>query len=122
MMAYFAKHEFSTGAYLTQKRKDRDRFKKFSNAINAHPNEPLVNDLIAWRNETAFSEKVMPSMILSDQTIQAIALKLPTTLKAFGAIKGVGAVKANNYAPAILKLIRNYQNFQSGSAEQVSLF
>ncbi len=121
-MAFFAKHEFSTNDYLSQKRKERGSFKEFSNAVSAHPNEPLVKNLIIWRKDVAISEKVMPSMILSDQTINTIASKLPSTLKALGAIKGVGSVKANNYGQTILKLIKNYQNLQTGSGEQASLF
>ena len=65
----------------------------------------------------------MPNMVLSEKTVAAIAEKLPSTLKALGAIKGVGAHKAMQYGAELIGLIRAYQQDASGSAnEQVSLF
>ncbi|MEJ7778904.1 MAG: HRDC domain-containing protein [Daejeonella sp.] len=70
----------------------------------------------------AARNKLIPSMIFSDQTVNVIGQKLPASVKAFSAIKGVGPQKASQFGTDVLTLIRNYQNQRSGSAEQVSLF
>jgi hypothetical protein len=122
LMKYFSENTFSITEYISQNRKERDRYQKFSKAVDAHPHEPLLNDLAIWRKEIASTEKVIPSMVLSDQTLNTIASKQPMTLKALGAIKGVGGQKSATYGQAILTYIRNYQNKQSGAIEQASLF
>jgi len=122
LMEYFSVEVFSAEGYLSFKRKDSRRFRAFSKALSAHPNEELVNDLLNWRKEKAAENKIMPSMIFSDQTINAIGQKLPASLKSIGAIKGVGPQKADQFGKEILSLIRNYQNRRSGSSDQASLF
>jgi len=64
----------------------------------------------------------MPNMVLSEQTLAAIAEKLPALLKSLSAIKGVGPQKANLYGPELIILIRNYQQEASGTPEQHALF
>jgi hypothetical protein len=121
-MAHFSQHTFSAEAYLSFKRLDRQCFKTFSKVLSAHPHEELVNELFGWRKEKAVADKVIPSMIFSDQTINMIGQKLPVSLKSFAAVKGVGPQKAAQFGAEVLTLIRNYQNRQTGSSEQVSLF
>ena len=122
IMAYFSEQEFSMDAYSAFKRKDRDRFKAFSKSLSAHPHEDLVNSLLYWRKEKAALDNTIPSMIFTDQTINIIGLKMPASLKALSAIKGVGPHKASQLGTEVLNLVRAYQNQQSGSAEQVTLF
>jgi len=121
-MAHFGEAEFSATEYLSFKRNGRQRYKSFTKALSAHPHEPLLNELLGWRKEKADTDKVLPSMIFSDQTISSIAQRLPASLKALGAIKGVGPQKASQFGTDVLRLIRNYQNQQSGFADQASLF
>ncbi|WP_256011929.1 HRDC domain-containing protein [Desertivirga xinjiangensis] len=122
LMSHFSKQDFSSEEYLSFQRRDRSRYKKLIQALSAHPHEELVAHLIHWREEKAAQLKLSASMIFSDQTVKTIALKLPASLKALGAIKGVGQQKTSQFGAEILNLIRAYQNQQSGSAEQVSLF
>ena len=122
LMSYFSEQRFSSDEYLSFKRKARTRYKNFIQALSAHPHEEMVTQLFNWREEKSVKVKLAPSMIFSDQTIKTIALKLPASLKALGAIKGVGPQKATEFGVEILNMIRAYQNQQSGSAEQVSLF
>jgi hypothetical protein len=121
-MAQFSEEAFSAEGYLSFKRKDRQRLKAFSKALNAHPHEELVSELLNWRKEKGARDKVIASMIFSDQTLSVIGQKLPASLKALSAIKGVGPQKARQFGTEVLSLIRNYQNQQSGSSDQVSLF
>jgi hypothetical protein len=124
LMEHFAEVPFTTAAYLAQ---TKDKIKTYPGsylkALNALPNEKLYEQLLDWREKTAAKENVMPNMVLSEKTAAAIAEKLPPTLKALGAIKGVGAHKATQYGAELIGLIRTYQQELQGPVpEQVSLF
>jgi len=121
LMEHFSQNEFSVERYQTATIPKPDN--KYTKALNASPNEKLYQQLIEWRQQAADKEKLMPSGVLTDRTVAAIAEKLPATIKALGAIKGVGAMKAQYYGSGIIALIRAYQQETSGSsAEQKSLF
>jgi len=124
LMEYFAQASFTTTVYLelTKERvKTYDR--SYLKALNAPPNEKLYEQILEWREKAAVKENIMPNMVLSEKTAAAIAEKLPDTLKALGAIKGIGAHKATDYGPELIGLIRSYQQeLQGPGTEQVSLF
>lgn len=117
LLEHFAQAEFTADAYMDlQNRKSAPS--DYLRALTAPVNEALYQQILDWREITATKEKVMPGMILSEKTAVAIAEKLPPTLKALSAIKGVGPQKTSSYGAAIIGLIRAYQ---SGD-EQASLF
>lgn len=117
LMEYFSNNAFNVTAYLNLPAvKPANAFKK---ALNAKPNEILYQQILEWRQQAADKEKLMPSAVLSDRTAAAIAEKLPATINALGAIKGVGPQKANYFGSAIIGLIRAYQTPEK---EQGSLF
>nr|WP_294794811.1 HRDC domain-containing protein [uncultured Mucilaginibacter sp.] len=124
LLDHFATNPFSTDSYLALgKTKLNSHDRSYLKALNAVPNEKLYEQILAWRADKAGAEKIMPAMVLSEKTAVAIAEKLPATLKALSAIKGVGAHKATIYGAELIGLIRAYQQDASGSsAEQVSLF
>jgi len=120
LLEYFAQNPFTTENYLSlSKNKLRSHDRSYLKALNAVRNEKLYEQIIAWRESQAAEEKVMPNMILSENTAASIAGNLPATLKALSAIKGVGPHKANQYGAALIGLIRAYQN---QGKEQSSLF
>jgi len=119
LLEHFAANPFTTAIYLTlSKNKLNSHDRSYLKALNAVPNEKLYEQILDWRESKASAEKVMPSMVLSEKTAAAIAEKLPATLKALGAIKGIGPHKANQYGADIIGMIRA---FQSGG-EPASLF
>jgi len=124
LMEYFAVHPFTTAAYLTlAKDKIKNHERSYLKAVNARPNEKLFEQFISWRDATAQKERVMPNMVLSEKTIAMIAEKLPATLKALSAIKGVGPQKANQYGTELISMIRAFRQPSEGtSTEQGSLF
>lgn len=61
-------------------------------------------------------------MIMSEKAMATIAEKLPATLKALSAIKGIGPQKATQFGADIIGLIRAYEYLQSSGAEQANLF
>ncbi|WP_158826185.1 HRDC domain-containing protein [Mucilaginibacter lacusdianchii] len=114
---------FATDNYLTLKREPKVSLKhSYLKALNAKANEKLYEQLITWRNETAKAESVLGSMLFTEQTLTAIAAKLPATLRALSGIRGIGPEKTNRYGAAILTLIRTYQQSENGTTEQASLF
>jgi len=118
LLEYFVQTEFSADAYLDlQNRKSNSS--DYLRALTAPINEPLYQQILHWREITAAKEKVMPSMILSEKTAAAIAEKLPATLKALSAVKGVGQQKAGQYGSTLIQMIRSYQEPER---EQGSLF
>jgi hypothetical protein len=124
MMEYFAVQPFTTAAWLTlAKDKIKSHERSYLKAVSARPNEKLFEQFITWRDSAAEKERVMPNMVLSEKTIAMIAEKLPATLKALSAIKGVGPQKANQYGTELISMIRVYQQPSEGTAtEQGSLF
>jgi PIF1-like helicase/HRDC domain/UvrD-like helicase C-terminal domain len=123
MMRHFSVHPFTTGDYLELKAKGKIAPDiSYIKLLNAKPNEELFRQFLAWREKQAADEKIMPGMVLSEKAAAGIAEKLPATLKALRAIKGVGPSKAAQYGPALIQLIRDYQQKLEGAAPQNSLF
>jgi len=119
----FSQKMFSTDAYLDVLRQPKMPLAhSYLKVLNAKPNEALFEQLVKWRELTAQTEGVLSSMIFSEQTLAAIAAKLPETLKALSGIKGVGTEKCSRYGASILTMIRVYQHEASGKADQKSLF
>ena len=105
------------------KGKITDSEHSYLKVLNAIPNEKLYEQVLAWREDRAANDHVMPSMVLSEKTAAAIAEKLPATLKALSGIKGIGPHKAGQYGAELIGLIRAYQQETSGNgADQHSLF
>ncbi|MXV14563.1 HRDC domain-containing protein [Hufsiella ginkgonis] len=128
LMSHFAEAPFTSSAYLELKKEKRasaaaDQSRSYVKALNAKPNEALFERLLQWRKAIAEGEKVLPDMVLTERTMAAIAEKLPATMKTLGAMKGIGQAKAAAYGPALIPMIRNYQQeIQGTETEQGSLF
>jgi hypothetical protein len=122
LLEYFTEIEFTTAAYL-QLHNKKSTGSTYLKTLNALPNEELYQQILTWREAIAEKEKVMPNMVFSAKTAAAIAEKLPATLKALSAIKGVGSQKATQFGNDIIELIRAYEQGLLGTGiEQVSLF
>ena len=68
----------------------------------------LFEELRAWRAGVA-KERSRPAFtVFSDSTLRLIAIMRPTTLPHLAAVKGVGAVKLQEYGPAVLKVLREH--------------
>ena len=61
--------------------------------------------LRAWRAEAAKERSRPAYTVFADATLRSIAVAKPTTLPQLSLIRGVGAVKLQEYGPAILALI-----------------
>jgi hypothetical protein len=124
LVAYFAESQFTTEAYLELiKNKVNSYEQSYLKALSAIPNEKLFQQMITWREQIAVKERIMPNMVLSEKTVAAVAERLPPTLKALSAIKGVGPQKASKYGADLISLIRAYQQQAQGAGtEQVKLF
>ncbi|CAM3628734.1 HRDC domain-containing protein [Mucilaginibacter galii] len=124
LMAYFAVNAFSTDSYLeVSRQKAKASGQSYLKTLNDKPNQKLFEQLQAWREEEGAREKMMPNMVLTEQTLAAIAEKLPETLKALSAIKGVGPLKTQLYGARLITMIRAYSLELLGApADQRSLF
>ncbi len=122
-LSIFRAEPFTTDRMLTlQRQPPLPLPHSYLKALNARPNEDLLVNLLAWRDETAQKEGVLNSMIFSEKTLAVVAAKLPPTLKNLSGIKGIGPEKTNRYGAAILTLIRKYEQEKSGVASQAGLF
>jgi len=117
LMEHFTNTSFSVSAYLNAPAIKPAHI--FVKALNAKPNEKLYQQILEWRKRIAANEKLMPNGILSERAAATIAEKLPATIKALGAIKGVGPQKATQYGTELIQMIRT---FQTSEKEQGSLF
>ncbi|HEK21361.1 MAG TPA: hypothetical protein ENO28_13015 [Bacteroidetes bacterium] len=122
LLETFSSVPFSTETYLQLFKEKQKIAVSYLKALNARPNEPLFEELLEWRNVSAQKEQLLPGMLFSEQTLATIAAKLPATLKALSAVKGVGPEKTARYGAALLLMIRTYQQESSGAADQASLF
>ena len=69
----------------------------------------LFDALKAWRLNQARDDRVAPFMIAHDSTLQALAGRPPQTLGQLLGVKGFGPKKVEQYGPAILQTIADYQ-------------
>jgi len=60
------------------------------------------------RTELAAESGVPPYVVFHDKTLRQMALELPTTRSALGAISGVGEMKLERYGDAFLAVIRDH--------------
>lgn len=77
---------------------------------------PLFEDLRKLRREIATEEKIPPYIIFSDQTLQEMSVRMPTTGNELLQIKGVGERKLEQYGNAFLAVIVAYR--EQNSIEQ----
>lgn len=61
--------------------------------------------LRSWRLDRARADKVAPFIIFHDSVLKAIAARQPTNLAELSSVKGVGAVKLENYGDEILSAL-----------------
>jgi hypothetical protein len=61
--------------------------------------------LLVWRAATAEREGRPPQLLLSDETVDALAEAAPTDLTALSAVKGIGPVKLERYGRALLDVL-----------------
>lgn len=124
LIEHFAVNPFTTSSYLDLvKNKISTHDRSYLKALNAIPNERFYEQLLAWRERVATTEKIMSNMVMTEKTMASVAEKLPATLKALGGIKGVGAQKAAQYGPELILMIRAYQlELQGLATDQASLF
>jgi hypothetical protein len=123
LLETFKATPFTTDTYLHLQRSRPPSRSGYLQALNARPNEKLIGQLMEWREQTARTENILASMLFTEQTLAAIAAKLPATLKAISGIKGVGTQKAARYGPQLIGLIRAYQQeLAAPGTEQARLF
>ncbi|MEE9415490.1 MAG: ATP-dependent DNA helicase UvrD2 [Acidimicrobiales bacterium] len=67
--------------------------------------ESVFELLRSWRLDRARADKIAPFIIFHDSVLKAIAARQPTTLGELSGVKGVGAVKLENYGDEILSAL-----------------
>jgi DNA helicase-2/ATP-dependent DNA helicase PcrA len=72
----------------------------------AELNEELLLALQEWRAGTAGDQKIPTYVVFTDATLQAIAERTPESLEELATIPGVGKVKLDRYAEAVLSLCK----------------
>ncbi|MDR2496448.1 MAG: DNA helicase RecQ [Tannerellaceae bacterium] len=68
----------------------------------------LVGALRALRRTIAQDTDVAPYIIFTDASLQDMAIRKPTSLDEFTAVRGVGDIKLRKYGPAFVREIRKY--------------
>jgi len=71
-------------------------------------NLKLYNELVDLRKKISERRNVPEHNVLSEQTLQAVAAKLPKTTEQLAAIKGIGIGNAVEIGKDILKLVNGY--------------
>lgn len=112
---------FSTSIYQATKAKTLQELSKLKplkwgkstvqkNTVASVGTSPsLLQDLKAWRTETAAALGVEPYRIISNKAIDGIVAELPPNKKALMAVHGIGAKKIKDYGEKLLEIIGAYQ-------------
>ncbi len=72
------------------------------------PHDPLFEALREERRRLAKEAAVPPYVIFHDSTLREIAAAKPGSMKALGAVQGVGAAKLERYGEAMLAVVRGF--------------
>jgi len=78
------------------------------NGAKAASADPLVVALKSWRSTTSRAANVPAYVVFSDATLDAIASSKPTTRVALGRVPGIGPVKLDRYADALLRIVKEH--------------
>jgi ATP-dependent DNA helicase RecQ len=65
----------------------------------------LFDALRAWRKTQAAAQAVPPYVIFADRTLAEVAATRPDSMRALGAVNGVGAVKLEHYGRDVLSVV-----------------
>ena len=90
----------------------RSRQKAEPRAARAGSEQPLpldaalVERLKTWRRNLAKEKHVPAFRVMTDRTLNAVAMRKPITLDALRAVGGIGERTAKSYGEAILRLVR----------------
>lgn len=75
-------------------------------ALRRHrPRDSTLDRLTAWRAESAVRARIVPTELLSDRDLSAIAAAKPTTPEELDAATSIGPITARRLAPEILPLV-----------------
>jgi DNA helicase-2/ATP-dependent DNA helicase PcrA len=80
--------------------------------------EALFERLKAWRKEEAGRRSVPAYVVLTDATLEGVATDRPTDVAGLVRIPGIGAIKVEAYAEAVLALVRG--ETPPGSADELA--
>ena len=70
------------------------------------PEDTAVYEAVKeWRRRTAESENVPPYVIFGDKTIEELVQKKPRTERELLTVFGIGAVKAERFGAALIRLL-----------------
>lgn len=69
-------------------------------------NEPVYNELAAWRRKKASSDRKAPYLIASNRLLRMISVFLPQTVEELLQLPGVGENKANEYGAEVLEITK----------------
>jgi ATP-dependent DNA helicase RecQ len=72
----------------------------------SEPDEDVLKALKSWRMRHCRIGKMKPFHILSNKTLEAIALQKPTTLEALSAVPGIGPAKLEKYGEELIRMMK----------------
>ena len=65
----------------------------------------VLETLRSWRTSVAKEKQIPPYMVFSDATLVGIVEAKPTSVRALGAVSGVGVKKLTEYGGAVLEAL-----------------
>lgn len=78
------------------------------------PEEKLLEALKEWRKKTAYKLGIPPYIIVTDLTLNLIAIELPKDKRELLKIKGIAENKADKYGKDIIRIVKQHTNQPEG--------
>ena len=92
------------------------RVRKARRGTEHLPHDPLFEALRAWRRDRAKEMGVPPYVIFHDSTLRGVAATKPGTLKALGAIEGIGDTKLERHGESLLTALAHAMEMGDAAA------
>jgi ATP-dependent DNA helicase RecQ len=99
-----------TELYMKESAKKAPEIGRFPAPKSLRADEVLVAEIKKWRTKTAYKLGMPPYIILTDLTVNMLAIDKPTDMLSLLKVKGISEKKAEKYGREIISIIKNHKN------------
>ncbi|MBQ4137169.1 MAG: RecQ family ATP-dependent DNA helicase [Clostridia bacterium] len=99
-----------TELYMRESAKKAPEIGRFPAPKPLRADEAIVAEIRSWRTKTAYKLGIPPYIILTDLTVNMLAIDKPTDMLSLLKVKGISEKKAEKYGREIISIIKKHKN------------